>query len=206
MTQATRTQRRIHKAAVRLFDERGAAPVSVSELSKAAGVSEDIIHGYVDDISALFSEVLAQMAGELHAHMEAGFGSVADPAARVAMGMRWYVKMAHDDPAWARFVCHFAFSAPVFSTVWSGPAVRDIFEAVEGRRYDVHESDILRAVVFISSSVLGAMHLVCAGLADWRDAGTSSAEWVLRGLGVSQEEAARLARMTLPELPPLTEL
>lgn len=200
----TSTHRRIHQAAIRLFSERGVSQVSVAELAEAAGLSQGVVHSHVDDITALFSEVMAQMAEELQIRMETSFGDVADPAARLALGIRWHVRMAHDDPAWGRFVCHFAFSAPVLSVLWSGPMVRDVFEGVEGRRYALRESEVLSAVVFVGSSALGAMHLVREGLADWQDAGSRCAEMALRGLGLSHDDARSLARMELPRLLPVS--
>lgn len=178
------------------------AQVSVSELAEAAGVSRGTIYSHVEDIGALFGEVTAQMAAELNERMLASFDEVVDPPARLALGIRWYVKMAHDDPAWSRFVTRFAYTAPALGALWSGPVVRDVFAGVAWQRYALRESDVLHVMVFAGSSVLGAMHLVREGLATWREAGASCAEMVLRGMGLPHDEAATLARMELPELRP----
>lgn len=197
------TQRRIHDAAIRLFSERGVAPVAISELAEAAGVSRGTVYSHVEDIGTLFGDVAAQLATELNERMLASFEEVVDPPARLALGIRWYVKMAHDDPAWSRFVTRFAYTAPALSALWSGPVVRDVFDGVALQRYTLRESDVLHAMTFAGSSVLGAMYLVREGLATWRDAGVSCAELVLRGMGLPQDEAAVLARIELPELRPV---
>lgn len=55
----------------------------------------------------------------------------------------------------------------------------------------------------IAGSVLTSIFLVLEGHKTWRDSGTEIAELLLCALGISREEAFKIARM---ELPPLLEL
>ncbi|MEZ5501348.1 MAG: hypothetical protein R3E50_01360 [Halioglobus sp.] len=49
--------------------------------------------------------------------------------------------------------------------------------------------------------MLGACLLVQEGYRGWREAGSESAQLILRALGIAPEEARELANTELPELP-----
>ncbi len=203
--QASPSQRRIHAAAMRLFTERGSSRISITELAEAAGVSRGTVYNHVDSLQELFGDVAAGLSEELSARVVQSLGELRDPAARLALGIRWYVQQAHDDPGWSRFVTRFAFSNSAMRGLRSGPATRDIVAGVSQRRYAMHEHELQAAMAFVGSSVLAAMYLVREGLSTWRDAGSHCALMVLRGLGVPAEEARQLATVELPGLAPPLE-
>jgi len=194
------SRQRIHQAAMRLFTERGSSRISISELADAAGVSRGTIYNHVGSLQQLFGEVAAAMAEEMTRRVVRSFGDERDPAARLALGIRWYVKQAHDDPAWSRFVTRFAFCTTAMTSLWSGPAARDVIAGVSQRRYAIREDELMSAMAFVGSSVLAAMYLVREGLSTWRDAGSHCALMVLCALGMPADEARPLAHAELPEL------
>ena len=124
--QSSPARRRIHDAAMRLFTERGSSRISVTELADEAGVSRGTVYAHIGSRQDLFGEIAAEMANEMTGRVLQSFGSEEDPVARLALGIRWYVKQAHDDPAWSRFVTRFAFSTSAMKSMWSGPIARDI--------------------------------------------------------------------------------
>lgn len=196
------TRRRIHEAAIRLYTEQGSAEISISALAEAAGVSRGTVYNNVESLQALFGEVAADMSEEMTRRVIDSFGEVQDPAARLAMGVRWYVREAHEDPVWSRFVTRFAFTNTALKTLWSGPAARDVVAGVAQQRYAVREPELQSAMAFVGSAVLAAMYLVREGLSTWREAGSQCALLVLRGLGLSSAEAEALANAELPPLAP----
>jgi len=197
---ANATQRLIHDTALRLFAERGSTRISVSELAEAAGLSRGTVYSHVVSLPNLFSEIAADMAAQMNQRVVASFGDAQDPASRLALGIRWYVRQAHDDPVWGRFVTRFAFSTSAMKTLWSGAAARDVVAGVAQRRYAIPEHELQSAMAFVGASVLAAMYLVREGLSTWRDAGSQCALMVLRGLGLAPAEALRLSTADLPEL------
>ncbi|MCY1372959.1 hypothetical protein D9M69_602010 [compost metagenome] len=76
-------------------------------------------------------------------------------------------------------------------------------EGIRIGRYDIRPEQLPSAMSTISGSVLGAIFLVVEGHRTWREAGSDTAELVLRALGVPAAEARRCATS---ELPPLASL
>lgn len=196
----TQARRRIHAAAMKLFAERGVTKVSISELAAAAGMARGTIYSHVPEIDRLFEDVAAQLAREMTARVAAGFAGVDDPAQRLSIGVRQYVRRAHEEPLWGRFMSRFGLSTVVMQTVMGSEAVGDLRAGVESGRYRIAPEQLQAAVALLSGSTLAAMLPVLDGRVTWREAGSDVAELVLVALGLERGEARGLARCTLPPL------
>ncbi|WP_029919954.1 TetR/AcrR family transcriptional regulator [Nevskia soli] len=203
MASMSAAQRRIHQAALRLFAEKGTSEVSVSDLAEAAGVARGTIYNNLDSTDHLFESVASQLADEMNRRVVSSYGGIEDSAQRLAIGIRLYVRRAHEEPHWGRFLTHFSFRSESLVAFWKGPVVQDVALGFEQRRYTIRPDQVHGAVGLIAGTTLSAILLVLEGLRTWRDAGTDATELVLRGLGVAPDEARRLATA---ELPPLAEL
>lgn len=193
-------QRRIHQAALRLFAEKGTSEVSVSELAEVAGVARGTIYNNLESTDHLFENVASQLADEMNRRVVKSYAGAEDSAQRLAIGIRLYVRRAHEEPHWGRFLTHFSFRTESLSSFWKGPVVQDVALGFEQRRYTMRPDQLHAAVGLIAGSTLSAILLVLEGLRTWRDAGTDAAELVLRGLGLEPSEARRLATAELPSL------
>jgi AcrR family transcriptional regulator len=193
-------QARIHDAAVRLFAERGASEVAVSDLAEAAGVARGTIYNNVARPDALFGEVAGALAHEMVQRVEASMRGIEDPAARLATGLRLFVRRAHEEPHWGRFVVRFAASEDLLRTMMDEPPARDMRRALETGRFKIDASRLKAAVALLNGAALSAMHGVIAGHQTWRDGGSHAAELVLRALGVAPAEARRISETPLPPL------
>lgn len=196
----TQARRRIHAAAMKLFAERGVTKVSISELAAAAGMARGTIYSHVPEIDRLFEDVAAQLAREMTARVAAGFAGVDDPAQRLSIGVRQYVRRAHEEPLWGRFMSRFGLSTVVMQTVMGSEAVGDLRAGVESGRYRIAPEQLQAAVALLSGSTLAAMLPVLDGHVTWREAGSDVAELMLVALGLERGEARGLARCTLPPL------
>ncbi|WP_018440926.1 TetR/AcrR family transcriptional regulator [Trinickia symbiotica] len=193
---------RIHRAAFQLFAEKGETQVSISELAQAAGIARGTVYNHVPSPEALFETVAAQMAEEMHGRVVASFADITDPAQRLANGIRYFIRRAHEEPHWGRFLSRFAFSHGALQGLWTGPAMHDVLDGLQQRQYDFRPDQMHSAMALIGGAVLASIVLVLEGHRTWRDAGSDTAELVLRGLGVGTEAARRYATT---ELPPLME-
>ena len=200
-------QRRISTAALRLFAEKGSTEVSVSELADAAGVARGTIYNNLESPERLFETVAAELADEMNDRVVATYARVKDPAFRLAMGVRLYVRRAHDDSHWGRFLVHFGMNSDSLRKVWAGSPLKDVMLGIEQKRYQLTEQQAPAALGMIAGATLSAILLVIEGVKTWRDAGSDTAELVLRALGVKASEARAIARAELPELapPPVTK-
>lgn len=196
-------QKRIHQAALKLFAEKGSSEVSVSELAAAAGVARGTIYNNLESPEHLFQQVAAQLADEMDERAAASYAGIDDPALRIAIGMRLYIRRAHEEPHWGRFLLTFGYTNESLRKLFSGPPMRDLMLGLQSKRFDFRPDQGLAALGIIGGSTLSAILGVLEGLRTWRDAGSDAAEMALRSFGLTTEEAREIS---VRELPPLVEI
>lgn len=196
------SQLRIHTAALRLFAEKGSSNITVRELAEAAGVARGTIYNHNLNPETLFEDIASQLSQEMNARISNSFDAKADFALRLAHGIRMYIRRAHEEPDWGRFLCQFAFSSQSLMTLWTGTdsPLPDVMSGLQQNRYDFRPEQMMSVMSVIAGSVLTAIYLVLQGYRTWRDAGSDTAELVLKALGVSAGEARQLAQSELPVL------
>lgn len=191
---------RIREAALRLFSERGAVELSISELADAAGVARGTIYNNIEQPEALFTQLAADLAREMVARVEASMQGLDDPAARVATGLRLFVRRAHEEPHWGRFMVRFAASDELLRNMMDEPPVRDIVRGMETDRFRIDAGKHAALVAILTGTTLSTMHAVIAGRQAWREGGANAAELLLRAAGLTPAEARRVANADLPAL------
>lgn len=190
-------QRRIYQAALSLFAEKGISQVSVSELADRAGVARGTIYNHIDSIESLFNDVAQTLTDEMNQRIHSSFRHISDPDLRLAVGIRLYVKRAHQEPEWGLFISRFGFSSPVLRRLGAGFPMQILVDGIGRGHYTIQADQVSAMIAMIGSSVLGAMYLVREGLRTWRDAGSDCAEMILRALGVPEARARQLAHSDL---------
>jgi AcrR family transcriptional regulator len=202
-TQLRPTRRRIQRAALKLFVERDSKQLTVSELAAAAGVARGTIYSNLPGAEALFDEVAEQLVDEMSERLELSFKAVEDPAARMAQGVRHYVRRAHDEPEWGRFMTRFAHNCRPLQRLWATGPGDNLRTGMRQGRYAVRASQTRAAMGMIAGGVIGAMAAVLEGDLTWRAAGSDTAELLLIALGIDRKEARGFASAPLPPLPKL---
>ena len=197
----TPTRKRIYAAATKLFAELGVTRVSISELAAAAGMARGTIYSNVSNLDGLFSEVAAHLVREMADRVTRGFAGIDDPAQRMAIGIRQYIRRAHAEPDWGRFMSRFALSSASLQALWSTDPVANLRAGIESGRYRITREQLPAVVAMIAGATLAAMLPILEGHGTWRDVGSDTAELVLVALGVEREEAGALARSELAPLP-----
>ncbi|WP_121495710.1 TetR/AcrR family transcriptional regulator [Pseudomonas aeruginosa] len=196
-------QRRIHQAALRLFAEKGVSQVNISDLAQEAGVARGTIYNNVQNIEQLFRQVASQLSKEMHLRVSKSFADLQDPAERLANGIRFFIRRTHEEPQWGAFLNRFAMSDAALREMFYSQATTDLLSGLQGGRYRFRQEQLVAVISLVASATLGAMFLVIEGLKTWREAGSDTAELVLRSLGIDEAEARRLATTDLPPLPSL---
>jgi len=199
------SQLRIHRAALRLFAERGSADITVRDLAEAAGVARGTIYNNQLNPDTLFEDIASQLSTEMNARIIKSFGDETDSAVRLAQGVRMYIRRAHEEPDWGKFICRFAFSSKSMGDLWTGAdsPMPDVLTGLQRERYHFRPEQLMSVMSVIAGSVLTSIFLVLEGHRTWRDAGSDTAELLLRALGLDPQEAEQLARADLPLLPEL---
>nr|WP_100548308.1 MULTISPECIES: TetR/AcrR family transcriptional regulator [unclassified Pseudomonas] len=195
-------QKRIHDAALRLFAEKSIGEVNVSELASIAGVARGTIYNNLSSVESLFEDVASQLSGEMNLRVARSAHPDMDPAQRLANGIRFYMRRAHEEPYWGRFIVRYAATSATLQQLWSGPPVQDLLSGLALHRYEFRQEQLTSVVAMMGGVVLTGMLLVLEGHKTWRDAGSDAAELVLRALGIGTKEAQAIAAKELPALPP----
>lgn len=196
----SKAERRIQDAAMRLFAERGVTQVTVKELAEAAGVARGTIYNNGGDVEALFEAVAARLNDEMTARVDATLEGIDDPARRIAAGVRLFVRRAHEDTTWGRFVARFSLTAPTMRALLAAGPSRDLERGARARRLSLRRGQLVPALTMLSGSVLAAIVMVVDGRQTWREAGSSTAELYLRAAGVPADEARAISAEALPPL------
>jgi AcrR family transcriptional regulator len=193
--------KRIHKAALHLFAEKGASQINVSELAHAAGVARGTIYNNLNSTDDLFEEIADQLEVEMLQRTAKSATEIDDPALRLSNGIRFFIRRTHEEPEWGRFFVRFAFTSQSLRNLWGQQPAEDLLRGMESGRYTFRRDQLPTALAMIAGSVQAAMMLVLEGHKTWRDAGADTAELLLKALGVDSSEARALSTTELPPLP-----
>ena len=203
----TPVQRRIQQAALRLFVEKGAARVNVKDLAQSAKVARGTIYNnHRASTAQIFQEIASQLSIEMHERVVETLAHVEDPAQRLAIGVRLFVRRANEESDWGAFIVRFGLNNSMLRQMWFGPPRKDVSAGMEKGRFNLRPEQLPAAMSMIATSALGAMFLVLQGHRGWRNAGCDCAELLLRALGVSAREAQRIASAELAPLAPAMEV
>jgi AcrR family transcriptional regulator len=197
----TPTDRRINAAAVRLFTSKGTTQLTVSELAQEANVARGTLYRNVGSVEELFDRIVAEFSTDLHRRVAATFAEIDDPAARLATGVRLWVRYAHENPMMGRFTVRFGLTEEALRAVMTGPPMHDIKAGIVASRYKIGASSIDSIASLVLGATVSAMWMVLEGHQTWRDAGTSTAELLLRAMGIDPAEAHEICMAELPDLP-----
>src|ERR1700744_5464835 len=138
----TPTDQRISEAAIRLFVEKGSTQLTVSELAQAANVARGTLYRNIGSMPDLFDRVVAEFSADLHRRVSATFAGIDDPAARLATGMRLWVRYAHENPPMGRFAVIFGLTEESLRAVMTGPPMQDINAGIASGRYNIGTASI----------------------------------------------------------------
>jgi AcrR family transcriptional regulator len=196
----TPTDQRISDAAIRLFVEKGTTQLTISELAQEANVARGTLYRNIGSIEGLFDRIIGELSADMHQRVSATFADVDDPAARLATGVRLWVRYAHENPTLGRFGVRFALSQESLRTMLTGPPMRDINAGIAVGRYDIGPSSVQSVTSLVLGATVSAMWMVIEGHQTWREAGSSTAELLLRALGIDAAEAHEICTTELPRL------
>ena len=196
----TPTDQRISDAAVRLFVEKGTTQLTISELAQAANVARGTLYRNIGSVDDLFDRIVGELSAEMHHRVSASFAGIDDPAARLATGVRLWVRYAHENPTIGRFAVQFGLSVESLRAVMTGPPMRDISAGVAAGRYHIGPVSVDSVASLVLGATVSAMWMVLEGHQTWREAGSAAAELLLRAMGIEAAEANEISMTELPRL------
>jgi AcrR family transcriptional regulator len=196
----TPTDQRISDAAIRLFVEKGTTQLTISELAQEANVARGTLYRNIGSVEGLFDRIVAELSADLHQRVSATFADIEDSAARLATGVRLWVRQAHENPTLGRFAVRFGLSEESLRAWMTGPPMDDISAGVAAGRYAISPSSVDSVASLVLGATASAMWMVLEGHQTWREAGSSTAELLLRALGIEAAEAHEICTTELPRM------
>lgn len=188
-----RTRSQLTDAARVLIAEKGIAGLRIADVTEVADVGRGSFYNYFDSKEDLVEAV----AGEsLQTVAERVLADISDPdlAVRAATADRRFIRLAYEDPEFARLVVNLGHGHEIFSTA-TIPYARDVLQGgVADGRFDVADLEVL--LIVLSASAFALIRAILAGEAP-PDADEAHAEAILRALGVDGAEARDISRRPL---------
>lgn len=200
-TLGTRTQRRRERTRARIVDvaerlmrEHGVETVTVKDITEAADVGHGTFYLHFESKAEVLRPLIDQLAERIHEQVDRATGGDRDPALRLATGIRIAVRTIARDPIWSWYVFRSGTPFRQLAEGMGAPPVEDMNRGVASGRFQVR--DLRTTWSFIDGAMIGVLTAWNRGALD-EDAAETTAELVLRSLGVSPEEAMRIAREPL---------
>jgi AcrR family transcriptional regulator len=201
------TRDKLLDAAFRLMAERGMDAVAINEITEAADVGFGSFYNHFESKEAIYAAVMDAVFENFGDALDRLVQDVDDPAEVIAISVRHTILRARREPLWGRFLVREGFSARVLSRGLGVRLMRDIQKGVAKGRFKV--PDPLMGFIAVGAGVLGAIaiglqldgeppaELKRLGL-NARDMPERAAAVLLTHLGLSFEQAQRIAQRPLP--------
>jgi len=192
-----RMRQRLIETAMIVFAEKGVRATVIPDVVAAAEVSQGSFYNYFRTNDDLLTAVAQELSMGMIGAIEAVVADIADPALRVATGLRFYLHMARSNRLLARFIA--ACGAQALDAR-SGILVLPDDLAEGWKRGDFHLLSLDVAADAVVGACWAALVRMAQGGRIAKDYPDQIVAVILRALGVSAAIADRLVATPLPKL------
>lgn len=192
-----RMRARLVETALAVFAERGVGASVIQEVIALAQVSQGTFYNYFRTNEELLAAVAEGLSNELVQLIEGTVSAYADPAQRIAVGVRLYLHKAKHLPLFARFIARTGVGLVSPNNLvyeYVPPHLEDGFKAGRFKALPISV-----ALDLISGAALAAVARLASGEAE-DDYPELMVSTILRGLGVPDQEAQAIAYAPLAPL------
>ena len=173
---------------------RGVAGTSIDEIISAAQVSRGTFYKYFDSVTGLAAHLAHDLAQEIGLVLDPLVTESPDPALRMAVGCRMMLHLVRQHPVIGGLIVKSGWPDVDESHLFFEVVRRDIASGIRLKRFEPMPLDV--AVNMVAGVLLGGMQSIVVGAPqNYPEQATLQ---LLRGLGVSAAEAARLSATQLP--------
>jgi AcrR family transcriptional regulator len=190
-----RTRARLLEAGRRLITEKGVAGLRIQEITEGADVALGSFYNHFATKEELVEAVVADSLESLAGKIVGEAGEQDDAAVVVSTAVRRVVRLAYEEPEFARLVVHLSHSE-VFVARAVEPYARLALErGMASGRFDVTDPAV--TLTAVAGGALALIDAILEGV-HGEDADVVYAEGVLRSIGVAVDEARAIAAAPLP--------
>lgn len=191
------TRERLLEAAFQHFAASGERTVSVSELTRGAGVARGTFYNNFEGDEDLFDLVARSIASTIRGNAEAAMADWTQPHERLGCILTGFIKFSHENPTAAKFIVKFAPSTRPLLDLWSGIPFEEVKNGVKSGVFQLSQDAISYYIQMLGGSAYAFILLVSEGHRPWRDVSQNLIRLSLLAGGVSQAEAQRVSRLPL---------
>jgi AcrR family transcriptional regulator len=191
-----RTRSALLAAGQRLFGEQGFDATTVAEIAEDADVAIGSFYNYFATKDELLAALLHETLLAQLSRMQARRVGIEDPAEAISVAHRHFVRLAWEEPEWARLLVRLDVPYRVSDDVLARPATRDLRAGIAAGRFEV--ADPALALRASGGALIAVMHAVLLGELG-KHADSEHAEGVLRSFGLDPAEAAEITRRPMPD-------
>ena len=188
------TRRQLTAAARDLIRSKGVAGLRIGDITETADVGRGSFYNHFNSKEELVDAVVAESLAELASAIIAGIPQDADAAVGACIANRRFLRLAYDDPAYARLVVNLAHDDTVFADAVRPFARGALERGIESGRFRIADLDM--ALIILIGSALEIMRAILRDSAP-ADADMLHAESMLILFGLPADEAREISRRPL---------
>jgi len=192
-----KTRTMLINSAIAVVSLRGFDAPTIDDFISAAGVARGTFYNYFETKSALLAAMAGQVADSVDSEILPLFEGIDDPARRIAIAIRQFIRISQREPDWGRILVR---ALPDVAGGWSDDMRRGVLQDIRrGKKLGQFHYDSIQAALALSiGSLSGAIHTALVeelkpGFAE------AVAAMTLQALGMPAETARQIARLPLPQ-------
>lgn len=195
-----RNRRRLVEAAAALMAEGGPEKVTISAITNRADLGAGTFYNYFTSRDEIVEAVIASTVEITGQRLDALTTDMHDAAEIYSFSLRHLLRTAVTDPLWGWLVVRLGVAQGELIATLGPRCRRDLMIGVRAGRFRIPDVDLATSMTF--GALLSAMHARLSG-GEPADPEPVFAEFMLRMVGIPDDEAREITRRTLPPLPSL---
>jgi AcrR family transcriptional regulator len=189
-----RTRKVIVDAAFEVFAKQGFDATSTDHIIAAAGIARGTFYNYFETKEDLMAHIGRQLVDDLDVDIRKMLRGVTDPAERLTRRMHLLYKKSTESPNWGWLMIHMVPLGPLGTKCRSG-FVTDLKNGKAAGRIDF--PSIQAALDMIQGTLVFGVRSTLLSPKPLRRHGEAVILSILRGLGLDESDAGRLARSSV---------
>ena len=188
------TRARLMAAARALITEKGVAGLRIGEITDHADVALGSFYNYFSSKEELVEAVVSEILASLAETIVMSAPDDEDPAVPAADAIRRFVRLAYDDPEFARLIVNLSHADTLFVTAVHPFAQVALERGRDSGRFLIRDREV--ALTTLVGGALGLIRSILDGH-HGEDAELAYADIVLRALGLPEDEALEISHRPL---------
>lgn len=197
-----RNRQKLIDAATEVMATGGPAALTVTAVTETADLGIGTFYNYFESREEIITAVIADALESMGRRLDALTRDMDDPAEIYSVSLRHLVRAAKNEPLWGWLLVRLGVAQEELINILGPRAERDLQKGIDAGRFSIPDLPVATAIYF--GGLLSTMHAHLHGSASG-DPSTAFAEYMLRAVGLTPEEAREMAERPLPPLPAADE-